>query len=74
MPLYPTSLDVASKRKLDGRLQRRIVRMVDKHLGQLLHIFKLTFRHKVGQFPVAPSVANSMEGGYMVGDPGGPHC
>ena len=39
-----------------------------KHLNQLLNIFKLTFRHKVRQFQLAPSIANSMKGGSMVGD------
>ena len=66
--------EVAAREHLIEDCSKGLFEWWRKHLDQLPNRFKLTFRHKVQQFQLAPSVTNSMKGGSMVGDPGGPHC
>ena len=74
MALEPTSLDVATRANLIEDCSEGLFEWWRKHLDQLSNRLKLTFRYKVRQFQLAPSVANSMKGGSLVGDPGRPHC
>ena len=74
MTPQPTSLDVAARESLIEDCSEGLFEMWRKHLDQLPNRFKLTFRHKVRQFQLPPSIANSIKGGSMAGDPGGPHC
>ena len=62
------------KRKLDWRLQRRIVRMVEKAPQSTAKQIKVDLQTQ-GTTVSSHTMRHQLnEGGSMVGDPGGPHC
>ena len=64
MALQLPDLDVAARENVIEDCSEGLFEWWRKHLDQLPNRFKLTFRNKVRQFQLTPSVGNSMKGFY----------